>query len=231
MKYIIILIIIAIAQIIPCLYKYQDTVYNSDKTAYEHAKTEYDVLVNQKRNIAIDSLMANWTLNNDTALRKIKKIRKIPEYDSYGYYRKTGRLECETKYNGNLVCEPEKEWITTDYYIVGYRKDTIWTDGYKIREEWMAEAYDYAKKEAKKLYPEFHPYNGHEYHYLIKSDSGWNTFLLFLYIVIMGLCVGTILKPYIEWLDSKGGLGYIIGLITIPSILFGLAYLLVWIYS
>jgi len=191
-------------QIIPGMYYYQDYVYDKDKTEYDLAKTEHDSITIINRNNIIDSLTNAWISVNDTTLRKIKKIKKTPEYGELGYYQRTGRMECEENYRGKLICEPEKQWITTDYYISGYKKDTIWTEGYKTRDEWLKKANDFAKSEAIKIYPDFHEYNGHEFHYLIKSNvtsTGLGMLITFILIILIAIWYGFLFKfigGYIE---------------------------------
>ena len=147
---------------------------------------------------------------------ELKKIKKTPEYGELGYYQKTGRMECEENYRGKLICEPEKQWITTDYYISGYKKDTIWTEGYKTRDEWLKKADDFAKSEAIKIYPDFHEYNGHEFHYLIKSDTYF--FLFFLYLVLSAILYGLVITFF-----SNVILSCCMFLMIIGSIIFGLS--------
>lgn len=147
---------------------------------------------------------------------ELKKIKKTPEYGELGYYQKTGRMECEENYRGKLICEPEKQWITTDYYISGYKKDTIWTEGYKTRDEWLKKADDFAKSEAIKIYPDFHEYNGHEFHYLIKSDTYF--FLFLLYLVLSAILYGLVIIFF-----SNVILSCCMFLMIIGSIIFGLS--------
>ena len=198
--FIIVSIIFIALQIIPGLGVYQDHVYKNDRAAYELAKTEYDSITSINRNNAMDSLISIWISSNDTALRKVKKITKTPEYDEYGYYQKTGRWECEEGTRGKLICEPEKRWITTDYYISGYKNDTVWTAGYKSREEWIEKARIFAKNEGQKIYPEFHAYNGHELHYLIKCGS-WLVVLYFVGAALAGLLL---FIPYANIIEYDG---------------------------
>lgn len=175
-------------QIFPVSLKYQDYVYNKDYSEYEQNKTKYDMIINQKRIDIKDSLINIWATNNDTSLRKIEKINKIPEYDSYGYYQNTGRLICENGYNDKLICEPEQKWVTIKRYISGYKQDTIWDSGYKNREEWLIKANEFANNEAKNIYPDFHSYDGHELNFLIKSEqkTKYGTIYL-LSLVLIGI--------------------------------------------
>lgn len=219
MKKLIIIFVIIISivlQLIPSSKWYQDYIYDKDKTEYDLAKAEYDSVTVINRNNVLDSLTNAWISANDTALRRIKKIKKTPEYGELGYYQKTGRMECEENYRGKLICEPEKQWITTDYYISGYKKDTIWTEGYKTRDEWLKKADDFAKSEAIKIYPDFHEYNGHEFHYLIKSDTYF--FLFFLYLVLSAILYGLVIIFF-----SNVILSCCMFLMIIGSIIFGLS--------
>lgn len=219
MKKLIIIFVIIISivlQLIPSSKWYQDYIYDKDKTEYDLAKAEYDSVTVINRNNVLDSLTNAWISANDTALRRIKKIKKTPEYGELGYYQKTGRMECEENYRGKLICEPEKQWITTDYYISGYKKDTIWTEGYKTRDEWLKKADDFAKSEAIKIYPDFHEYNGHEFHYLIKSDTYF--FLFLLYLVLSAILYGLVIIFF-----SNVILSCCMFLMIIGSIIFGLS--------
>lgn len=169
----------------PLLLNYQDEVYEHDKAIYDSLVAKEDSIfeVNKER------FFNEWKSTNDTTLRKVKNIKKKPTYGELGYYKKTDKLRCsKERFNEDLICEPMKEWITTDYYIDGYRSDTIWTDGYKSREEWIMkaekDAINLAIKERKYI-----EYTGHEFHYLIKSQSGWyliyvlfcGSFLIFVF--------------------------------------------------
>ena len=219
MKKLIIIFVIIISivlQLIPSSKWYQDYIYDKDKTEYDLAKAEYDSVTVINRNNVLDSLTNAWISANDTALRRIKKIKKTPEYGELGYYQKTGRMECEENYRDKLICEPEKQWITTDYYISGYKKDTIWTEGYKTRDEWLKKADDFAKSEAIKIYPDFHEYNGHEFHYLIKSDTYF--FLFLLYLVLSAILYGLVIIFF-----SNVILSCCMFLMIIGSIIFGLS--------
>ena len=219
MKKLIIIFVIIISivlQLIPSSKWYQDYIYDKDKTEYDLAKAEYDSVTVINRNNVLDSLTNAWISANDTVLRRIKKIKKTPEYGELGYYQKTGRMECEENYRGKLICEPEKQWITTDYYISGYKKDTIWTEGYKTRDEWLKKADDFAKSEAIKIYPDFHEYNGHEFHYLIKSDT--YSFLFLLYLVLSAILYGLVIR-----FSSNVILHCCMVLMIIGSYIFGLS--------
>lgn len=125
-------------------------------------------------------------------------------------------MECEENYRGKLICEPEKQWITTDYYISGYKKDTIWTEGYKTRDEWLKKADDFAKSEAIKIYPDFHEYNGHEFHYLIKAET--YGCLLLLYLVLSVILYGLVIR-----FSSNVILRCCMVLMMIGSYIFGLS--------
>lgn len=219
MKKLIIIFVIIISivlQLIPSSKWYQDYIYDKDKTEYDLAKAKYDSVTIINRNNILDSLTNAWISANDTALRRIKKIKKTPEYGELGYYQKTGRMECEENYRGKLICEPEKQWITTDYYISGYKKDTIWTEGYKTRDEWLKKADDFAKSEAIKIYPDFHEYNGHEFHYLIKDET--YGCLLLLYLVLSAILYGLVIR-----LSSNVILHCCMVLVMFGSYIFGLS--------
>lgn len=151
----------------PLLCNYQDEVYEHDRAIYDSLVAKEDSIFEVNK----EQFLNEWKLSNDTTLRKIKNIKKKPIYGELGYYRKTDKLRCsEEIFSEDFICEPVKEWVTTDYYIDGYRSDTIWTDGYKSREEWMMkaekDAINLAMKERKHI-----EYTGHEFHYLIKSDD------------------------------------------------------------
>ena len=96
------------------------------------------------------------------------------------------------------------------------KKDTIWTEGYKIRDEWLKKADDFAKSEAIKIYPDFHEYNGHEFHYLIKSDTYF--FLFLLYLVLSAILYGLVIIFF-----SNVILSCCMFLMIIGSIIFGLS--------
>ncbi len=153
----------------PLVSNYQDKVYEHDRAIYDSLVAKQDSIfkVNKER------FFNEWKFSNDTTLRKVKHIKKRPTYGELGYYKKTGKLRCsKERYSGDFICEPMKEWVTTDYYIDGYRSDTTWTEGYKSREEWIKVgervATNLANKERK-----YTKYTGHEFHYLVKSESGW----------------------------------------------------------
>lgn len=162
----------------PLIEYYQDKVYEHDRAIYDSLVAKEDSIfeVNKER------FFNEWKSSNDTTLRKVKNIKKKPTYGELGYYKKTDKLRCsKERFSEDFICEPMKEWVTTDYYIDGYRSDTIWTDGYKNREEWMKkaekDAIDSAIKERKDI-----EYTGHEFHYLIKAESGW----FLIYVLFIG---------------------------------------------
>ena len=162
----------------PLLCNYQDEVYEHDRAIYDSLVAKEDSIfeVNKER------FFNEWKSNNDTTLRKVKTIKKKPTYGELGYYKKTDKLRCsKERFSKDFICEPVKEWVTTDYYIDGYHSDTVWTDGYKSREEWMMKAENYAINLAIKERKDIE-YTGHEYHYLIKSDSGW----FIIYVLFCG---------------------------------------------
>lgn len=175
----VLIIVIAMAGWYPfCLY-YQDAVYDAEWSVYEAEKYQFDSLQTFKLSQLEDSLFSVWKMTNDTTVRSIKKIStktiRTPDYCETGYERKTGKWICHNQHNGDLLCEPQTEWITTDYYRCGYntevKTDTIWTPGYQSREDWINEAHRYAHENAVKVKTEFKPYTGHEFHYLIKMSN------------------------------------------------------------
>jgi hypothetical protein len=214
-----ILIIIVCLQIIPGIFKYQTYIYEKDKNEYDLAKASYDTLIAIQREKAVDSLIPVWITTHDTALRKVKKINKTPEYGELGHYKRTGRLECERKYNGKLICEPEKEWVIDDYYIASYKKDTVWTEGYINREAWQIEARKFANEQAKMIYPEFHAYDGHEFHYLLKTSPGTtgNNLLIF-YIFANAICMAILIKIELNKFENE----LFGGIIAVLLIIFGM---------
>lgn len=157
----------------PYILSYQDKVYKTDRAKYDAEKSQWDSIQTINFKKAEDSVFNYWIAHNDTSLKTIKKISKHLTYGTTGYYKNTGKWECElpSTYSTKLVCEPMKEWVTTDYYVDGYYYDTTWTDGYNNRNEWLNKARNIAHVEAIKHKVEFRPYDGHEYHYIIKVDS------------------------------------------------------------
>lgn len=168
----------------PIISNYQDKVYEHDRAIYDSlvandslvAKEDSIFEVNKER------FFNEWKSSNDTTLRKVKNIKKRPTYGELGYYKKTDKLRCsKERFSDDFICEPIKEWVTTDYYVDGYRSDTTWTDGYKSRAEWIKRAENVAIDSASAIKKRNYPvYTGHEFHYLIKSESGWYlVYLLF----------------------------------------------------
>ena len=162
----------------PYILSYQDKVYKTDRAKYEAEKAQWDSIQTINFKKAEDSVFNYWIAHNDTSLKTIKKISKKLTYGTNGYYKNTGKRECEptSTYSTKLVCEPIKEWVITDYYVDGHYYDTTWTDGYNNRNEWLNKARNIAHGEAIKHKVEFRPYDGHEYHYIIKDDSNLSTF-------------------------------------------------------
>lgn len=155
----------------PLILNYQDKVYEHDRAIYDSLVVKEDSIFEVNKSRFFDE----WKSTNDTTLRKIKNIKKRPTYGELGYYKKTDKLRCsKQRFSEDFICEPMKEWVTTDYYVDGYRSDTIWTDGYKSREEWIKRAENAAIDSALVIKKRNYPvYTGHEFHYLIKSQSGW----------------------------------------------------------
>lgn len=139
---------------------YVDKLYQREYSIYKSEKSKFDSIETNKINIIKDSIYNAWIANNDTTLKTIKKINKRPTYAAHGYYSKTGKFICKYKDKDESICEPEKEWITTDYYINGYELDTIWTAGYDNRNHWLNEANIFVQTETNKISPkkEFSPY-------------------------------------------------------------------------
>ena len=178
----------------PYILSYQDKVYNTDRAKYDAEKSQWDSIqaINFKQ--TEDSVFNYWIAHNDTSLKTIKKISKQLTYGETGYYKKTGKWECEppSRYSNKLVCEPMKEWVTTDYYVDGYYYDTTWTEGYNNRNEWLKKARNIAYEEAIKHKVDFRPYDGHESHYIIKSESNLAGFgiiclMVFVFAELFGL--------------------------------------------
>lgn len=97
---------------------------------------------------------------------------------------KTGRLLCQhDKYDDHLVCKPEtrKIYIPNTVTITTY--DTIWTTGYGSREQWIHLASKYADSVVTSAKIEYQSYTGHQYHFLLKSES------LLWYIYISSWCI------------------------------------------
>lgn len=139
---------------------YVDSLFQREYSIYESEKLKFDSIETDRINSIKDSIYLVWLANNDTTLKTIKKINKKPNYDEHGYYRKTGKFICKFKNIDETICEPEKEWIVTDYYINGYVLDTIWTAGYDNRNQWLNKANIFAQTETNKISPkkEFGPY-------------------------------------------------------------------------
>lgn len=179
------------------MWYHQDAVYEADYSKYKSEKAEFDKIQDSLVGIQHQIFYNEWILKNDTTVRTIKKIKKKPNYGELGYYKKTDKLRCsKERFSDDFVCEPIKEWVTTDYYIESYSPDTIWTEGYKKRDEWIDKVNNYAKIEAEKTRLHFKRYDGHEYHYLLKSpaSSSKTQFLFFIYV----LCYPIILICFIE---------------------------------
>ncbi len=88
-----------------------------------------------------DSLFNTWVITHDTTLRHVVKIVKTPNWSCYGYWKRTGRLECEPTSNGRMICQPESTYIeTNECYVSYYTKDTVWSNGYTSHEHWVSEA-------------------------------------------------------------------------------------------
>lgn len=175
----------------PFVCYYQDVVYEADRTKYDTEKAQWDSIQTAKAIAIEDSVFNYWISHNDTTLKTIKKISKHPTYSETGYYKKTGKWQCEpeTHYSKKLVCEPMKEWVTTDYYVSGYYLDTTWTTGYNNRAEWLNKAHSIAHNEAMRQKVEFHPYDGHEYHFIATSGSGMGKHddVFFIGVICTGL--------------------------------------------
>lgn len=171
--------------LLPCLSMYQDDVYNADRSKYDAEKSQWDSIQTINFKKAEDSVFNYWIAHNDTSLKTIKKISKQLTYGETGYYKKTGKWECEppSTYSNKLVCEPMKEWVTTDYYVDGYYYDTTWTDGYNNRNEWLKKAHNIAHGEAIKHKVEFRPYDGHESHYIFHYNSTAHGLLVMLLMI------------------------------------------------
>lgn len=140
----------------PCFLVYGELRTESETEQYEQEKLQYTIQQTKLLNAERQRLYNEWTTTHDTTLRAIKSIKKRPKYDEYGYYVKTGKLLCDKHYSHDLVCKPEKQWITTRYVVIGYEKDTIWTNYNVTREDWLKHAQSYVDHEmSKKHIPEF----------------------------------------------------------------------------
>lgn len=124
------------------------TNHRNAKNAENELKSLKQCELTHKNNAAIkDSLFKSWVLTNDTTIRHMVKTVKTPNISCYGYWKRTGRLECEPKSGGKMICQPESTYVQTDEcYVAYYSKDTVWSDGYKSRGHWMAKANDYVNE-------------------------------------------------------------------------------------
>ena len=173
-----VLLLLGIA-VCPCFLVYGILRTEAETEQYEQEKLQYTIQQTKLLNAERQRLYNEWTATHDTTLRAIKSIKKRPKYDEYGYYAKTGKLLCEKHYAHDLVCEPEKKWITTRYVIIGYEKDTIWTNYNVTREDWLKRAQSHVDYEmSKKHIPEFH-----EKQLCFTSKSSF-WYLLFLFAII-----------------------------------------------
>ena len=84
---------------------------------------------------------------------------------------KTGRYECSPSDNGKMICEDETQVVWLPETITISWVDTIWSSGYVSRNQWVSQANKYADSLAKKARLVYGPYNGHEFHYILKEDS------------------------------------------------------------
>ncbi len=190
------------------LQSYQDKVYYADRAKYDAEKSQWDSIQTIYIKKAEDSVFNYWVAHNDTSLKKIKKITKKLTYSPTGYHKKTDKLECELpnrRHSNKFVCEPIKEWVTTGYYVDGHYYDTTWTGGYNNRDEWIKKARNIAHAEAIKHKVEFKPYDGHEFHYIIKTESVLTyIFLISIIVAIAGLVyfLFTLFNPE-EFLNCK----------------------------
>lgn len=191
------------------MWYYQDTVYEADFGKYQSEKTKFDKIQDSLVGIQHQIFYNEWIIKNDTTVRTIKKIKKKPNYGELGYYKKTDKLRCsKERFSDDFVCEPIKEWVTTDYYVESYSPDTIWTEGYKERKDWIDIANNYAKTEAEKTRLYFKAYDGHEFHYLLKSPSySFKTQILYsIYVLcfpIILICFIKMIVVIIEILKNK----------------------------
>lgn len=159
---------------------------NESATAqYEQEKLQYTIQQTNLLNAERQRLYNEWTTEHDTTLRAIKSIKKRPKYDEYGYYVKTGKLLCDKHYTHDLVCKPEKKWITTHYVVIGYEKDTIWTNHNVTREDWLKQAQSHVDyMMSKKHIPEFR-----EKQRLLETDTVWFFVILFFVIGLFSFYV------------------------------------------
>lgn len=178
-----VLLLLGIA-VCPCFLVYGILRSEAETEQYEQEKLQYTIQQNKLLNVERQRLYNEWTTTHDTTLRAIKSIKKRPKYDKYGYYAKTGKLLCKKHYAHDLVCEPEEKWITTRYVIIGYEKDTIWTNYNVTREDWLKRAQNHVDYViSKKHIPEFHEKQAS----FASTDSFWYTLCLFAIIGLFSL--------------------------------------------
>jgi hypothetical protein len=173
---------------------YVDKLYQHEYSIYESEKSRFDSIETNRINIIKDSIYNAWLANNDTTLKTIKKINKKPNYGAHGYHRKTDKLICKYKDKNEAICEPEKEWIITDYYINGYVLDTLWTDGYDDRNQWLNKANIFVQTKTNKISPkkEFGPYKAstliafrQNFSYVTRNVIGTLSVLIFSILLIV----------------------------------------------
>lgn len=179
------------------MWYHQDTVYENDYNKYQIEKQNFDKTQDSSIEIQSKKFYNEWIANNDTTIRKIKKIE---HYGGFWYTdTKTSVTEdasCISACKSNYI---ERDLRTACFSkcikIIKYNEaeylskwnDTIWTGGYKNRLEWQTKANDFAKKEAEKNRLQYKKYDGHEFHYLLKSpSSSSNMQILFcIYVVCL----------------------------------------------
>ena len=133
----------------------------SDRAIYEAQKDAYDRIQDAKVDSIKYAMFDEWAATHDTTLRTIREVRKKPEFSEKGYDRKTGKMICKERLKTkDMVCEPETEFVVTGYYVSGYSSDTVWTPGYRTRDEWMTEGLAYAREESERHRVELE-YTGH----------------------------------------------------------------------
>ena len=167
--------------------------YEAAQIVYQDEKIKWDIAQAKHVDSIKTALYNEWITNNDTTIRAVKQIQKNPKYDEYGHYEKTGRLKCKSSYNDELICEPEKRWVTTYYALVGYTKDTIWTNDNKTREDWLNRLNRYIKWEMRDVKPkEFYEYDSQEYNGYRHLDAGLYvigiTVIIIAFAALLCLC-------------------------------------------
>ena len=123
----------------PCLY-YSEIQLENEQKIFNEEQRSFEVYENRRISLVKDSLYNVWISTNDTNIAKIKKIVKKPRTTDTGYWKKTEKYKCSKTWKDDYLCEPIKEWVQTGTTVLFYYNDTVYTDGYKNRQEWITKA-------------------------------------------------------------------------------------------